>query len=309
MYSFDHDIQSFVAIGTGVVSDDGLVIRSSPGVGVLKAGWHCGGNPTGTGTAALCPTCRTCNGTTCVPDPAAGQCNDNKFCTTQDTCVNGACTGTPKPDVPGTPTALPALNLDPILQPIQGFAQSVLGSSIGVSIQVGGSYQEDEHCCDQSQSNVQNKVVSGTISGSIGLTDIPIPFLSVPLPLGFHAGFFADIGVTVSGSLTGSTDACLNSTNGSLTGSVGLSGTVKGQFSVPAGVLSASAGGTIGASCSFSGPLQSGSIPVSGSCGSDGIVVTVSATFANGVIQVSSNHPVMQPAPLGTFNFTVSVPF
>ena len=49
MYSFDHDIKSFVAIGTGVVSDDGQFIRSSPGVGVLKAGWHCGGNPTQTG--------------------------------------------------------------------------------------------------------------------------------------------------------------------------------------------------------------------------------------------------------------------
>jgi hypothetical protein len=49
MYSFDHDIGSFVAIGTGVVSDDGQMIRSVPGVGVLKAGWHCGGDPAQTG--------------------------------------------------------------------------------------------------------------------------------------------------------------------------------------------------------------------------------------------------------------------
>jgi hypothetical protein len=52
MYSFDHDIGSFVAIGTATVSDDGLTIRSNPGVGVLKAGWHCGGNPNATGNAA-----------------------------------------------------------------------------------------------------------------------------------------------------------------------------------------------------------------------------------------------------------------
>lgn len=52
MYSFDHDIGSFVAIGTGIVSDDGLEIRSSPGVGVLKAGWHCGGDPSSSGGAA-----------------------------------------------------------------------------------------------------------------------------------------------------------------------------------------------------------------------------------------------------------------
>jgi hypothetical protein len=68
MYSFDHDIGSFVAIGTGVVSADGQIIRSSAGVGVLKAGWHCGGNPAAAGTVADCPTCQSCTGTQCVPD-------------------------------------------------------------------------------------------------------------------------------------------------------------------------------------------------------------------------------------------------
>lgn len=45
MYSFDHDLGTFVAIGTGTVSEDGSVVVSDPGVGVRKAGWHCGGNP------------------------------------------------------------------------------------------------------------------------------------------------------------------------------------------------------------------------------------------------------------------------
>src|SRR5262249_11819337 len=52
MYSYDHDLASFVAIGSATVSDDGSVIRSDPGVGVLKAGWHCGGDPNTTGSAA-----------------------------------------------------------------------------------------------------------------------------------------------------------------------------------------------------------------------------------------------------------------
>jgi hypothetical protein len=52
MYSYDHDLASFVAIGTATVSDDGSVIRSDPGVGVLKAGWHCGGDPNSTGSSA-----------------------------------------------------------------------------------------------------------------------------------------------------------------------------------------------------------------------------------------------------------------
>jgi hypothetical protein len=70
MYSYDHDLEEFVAIGLGTVSEDGTTIRSNPGVGVVKAGWHCGSQPGGSGTAAQCPTCFKCDGTTCVNDPA-----------------------------------------------------------------------------------------------------------------------------------------------------------------------------------------------------------------------------------------------
>jgi hypothetical protein len=96
MYSFDHDIGSFVAIGTGVVSDDGLLIRSSKGVGVLKAGWHCGGDPNASGNVADCGTCRICQGTTCINDDN-GAFDDGKFCTScdglspgVDCCRNGS---------------------------------------------------------------------------------------------------------------------------------------------------------------------------------------------------------------------------
>jgi hypothetical protein len=80
MYSYDHDISSFVAIGTGVVSDDGQVIRSSPGVGVLKSGWHCGGNPNQTGAAATCPTCMFCQGTQCTPQGNGTSCGGTGAC-------------------------------------------------------------------------------------------------------------------------------------------------------------------------------------------------------------------------------------
>ena len=50
MYSFDHDLGQFVSIGTGTVSEDGMVLASDPGVGIIKAGWHCGGNPVQPGT-------------------------------------------------------------------------------------------------------------------------------------------------------------------------------------------------------------------------------------------------------------------
>jgi hypothetical protein len=92
MYSFDHDIGSFVAIGTGTVSDDGLVIRSDRGVGVLKAGWHCGGNPNQPGTVATCPVCSFCQGTTCTPQGNGTPCGNGGNCqftgrTTAPVCV------------------------------------------------------------------------------------------------------------------------------------------------------------------------------------------------------------------------------
>ncbi len=42
MYSFDHDLEEFVTIGLGTVNADGTRIVSNAGVGVIKAGWHCG---------------------------------------------------------------------------------------------------------------------------------------------------------------------------------------------------------------------------------------------------------------------------
>ncbi|GEP42062.1 carboxypeptidase regulatory-like domain-containing protein [Brevifollis gellanilyticus] len=88
MYSFDTDLASFVAIGTGTVSSDGMQICSDPGVGVIKGGWHCGGNPSVSGNAGTCPPCQKCEGNGCVADPGKnGQMPPDNKCVT---CKNGA---------------------------------------------------------------------------------------------------------------------------------------------------------------------------------------------------------------------------
>ncbi|MDT4330396.1 carboxypeptidase regulatory-like domain-containing protein [Methylomonas sp. MS20] len=61
MYSYDHDLEEFVAIGLGTVSTDGSIIKSNDGVGVIKAGWHCGSQPGGSG-CAYSAECQTCSG-------------------------------------------------------------------------------------------------------------------------------------------------------------------------------------------------------------------------------------------------------
>ncbi len=95
MYSFDHDIGSFVAIGTGRVSDDGQVIRSNAGVGVLKAGWHCGGNPLSLGAAATCSACQRCVGDLCVADHVQDGMSCTQLPQIPGVCSNGGCCSTP----------------------------------------------------------------------------------------------------------------------------------------------------------------------------------------------------------------------
>ncbi len=91
-YSFDHDLGHFVSIGPATVADDGATIVSNPGVGIVKAGWHCGGNPGGSGTSHDCPECQRCVNNSCEP-AAGGTCDDGDMCTFNDRCQNGTCRG------------------------------------------------------------------------------------------------------------------------------------------------------------------------------------------------------------------------
>ena len=87
MYSYDHDLAAFVSIGTGTVSEDGSIISSDPGVGVIKAGWHCGGNPNPVGSAGECGECAKCVGTQCQTDAA----KTGQVCQTNKVCRDGKC--------------------------------------------------------------------------------------------------------------------------------------------------------------------------------------------------------------------------
>jgi len=91
MYSYDHDLGMFVAIGTGTVSADGSVIASNAGVGVLKAGWHCGGDPDSTGSAGTCPVCNTCDGSSCLPDPSQDGASCSIGSVVDGVCETGVC--------------------------------------------------------------------------------------------------------------------------------------------------------------------------------------------------------------------------
>ncbi|HUG74074.1 MAG TPA: carboxypeptidase regulatory-like domain-containing protein [Acidimicrobiia bacterium] len=89
MYSFDHDLGHFVSIGPATVSDDGTIVTSNPGVGILKAGWHCGGNPAGSGTTHDCPQCQSCVNNRCQADDGKSPPDRPKNCR-REICRGGS---------------------------------------------------------------------------------------------------------------------------------------------------------------------------------------------------------------------------
>jgi len=93
MYSFDHDLGEFVSIGTGSVSEDRMLIVSDPGVGVIKAGWHCGSNPTPEGSAGSCDICEECgtNGMCYRIAECYEPCGNEGRCPSCYNCVDGQC--------------------------------------------------------------------------------------------------------------------------------------------------------------------------------------------------------------------------
>ncbi len=96
MYSYDHDLASFVSIGSGRVSLDGSIIGSEPGTGVTKAGWHCGGNPQTSATVANCPVCQSCGPDGCVADNSHAPADQSPGDCRVPVCLNGAVSSVPE---------------------------------------------------------------------------------------------------------------------------------------------------------------------------------------------------------------------
>lgn len=108
VFSFDHDQNAFIAVGTATVSEDGAQICSDPGFGIVKAGWHsctpppppC--NPGGAGSCDdnddnVCTEKRRVPqecGFMCEPVNTDGRsCDDDDKCTDDDVCMGNRCMG------------------------------------------------------------------------------------------------------------------------------------------------------------------------------------------------------------------------
>jgi hypothetical protein len=95
MFSFDHDLQQFVSVGTGTVQPDGATIVSDRGSGIRKSGWFfdCPPPPPPNCTSSPGP-CQRCVNGRLVPANEGLACDDRKACTSNTRCVSGQCVGT-----------------------------------------------------------------------------------------------------------------------------------------------------------------------------------------------------------------------
>lgn len=99
IYTFDHDLGEFIAVGPATVSEDGATIVSDPGYGIAAAGW--GGAPPPPpppSEPTFCGPCRTAVDGQCEPLPDGTSCDDGESCTFDDACDAGSCVGTAEPD-------------------------------------------------------------------------------------------------------------------------------------------------------------------------------------------------------------------
>ena len=71
MFSFDHDLMDYVSIGTGTVSDDGAVVASDEGFGLVRAGWTGASPPAAdcTGIVTVRPDDTPCEEWRSLPAP------------------------------------------------------------------------------------------------------------------------------------------------------------------------------------------------------------------------------------------------
>lgn len=100
LFSFDHDVENWVGIGTGTVTEDGTQICSDPGFGIHKAGWG-GAPPPPAKKKCLgkCGECQECKDGKCVP--RSGNCSEDGNLCTHDVCNEGSCTHPPNPGAKG----------------------------------------------------------------------------------------------------------------------------------------------------------------------------------------------------------------
>jgi hypothetical protein len=308
LYSFDHDMGSFVATGTATVSADGTTLVSDPGTGIIKGGWHCGGDPQTRGTVAECPVCQICVGTVgahCEADPASEKqvCDDKQFCTLIASCKKGKCT----PEATKPPAPQPAiafsLNWETPFASIKDFLRNKLGINFDTTLSISGSVGKVGECCNKTKGYVENRVASGALGTGLQ-GEWPVNFPIGPIPPGVLS---VAVTATFSGSASAQDDNCERQPKGSASVSAVFQATLKAGIPgkiLPPDIIKLSVEGTIGGTLSAANCVIQPSLDYHCDVltwGHNGLVVTGTIQFAGGFVAQQ-----VQVTVFPSQNFTVT---
>lgn len=207
LYSFDHDQGQFIIVGHATVAEDALTVVSDPGVGIEESGWQGGSNPSPDGDACgNCGPCARCVGDRCVPKADGNPCDDGKFCTQDDMCQSGTCTGRQRPDFDVSEQAFEVgpetfAEVTGAIRRLSGGA----GCSInGPETSFGFRRKVVNRCCDSEDAYKQEERGTGFGRVRIGAGECVLPGAGYAVGSLFKAGFFikitADILLEAGGS-------------------------------------------------------------------------------------------------------------
>jgi len=344
MFQFDHDLNMFVNVGKGTVSQDGLTITTDPGFGITAAGWGGGGPPPPPRTCASscddnnpCTTdsCQdgrcvhtsregarcddssacsvaVCRNSACVIDSKkadGSSCDDKKFCTDNDRCMGGTCKGDQKASKIVPPAISISRTLDDGLVNITKTALQKLGITKKVEAKVSISGVRKSVCCEDRKEDVTNITVSlaGELEVQIFETQILGLRLPLPPPLDTGLGLFAK--GKISGNLFASPltkDNCKNEWQGSGGGTLGaqIDLSLKAKISEIVDITPLGASTGVSASCVLTG--TSGGVVSKCRGNFNGVVLKSEIKFFNNKITII-DEVLVQPSSLGPFESIINI--
>lgn len=315
VYQWDHDLATFVQMGQATVTEDGAFLVTDPGTGISKAGWSqipdppppdgcstSGGAPVCTQCQSLSTSAGKCQARSC--QPRAGSCNDGLYCTKDDTCKGGKCTGTKIEDVEGIAIIMdgevydfghvfaPVTNVIPLKPPV---------------VKAALSAQRVDSCCEKEMGAIKigaKYKLEAKIAAAVGPVWVPRLSRGFSTPIGtIMAGVQAggELGFAISASKTKlpceGQEQCWG-------GSAGLSfevtGALRGELSA-AGVVTGAVSGSLKTSVEHVAevtceelvlkPVQWGGIKLSFVVESMGFPV------------MTLEYPLVAPQALGEYHF------
>ncbi|NRR32087.1 hypothetical protein HSX11_18080 [Oxalobacteraceae bacterium] len=218
VYQWDHDLATFVQMGQATVTEDGAFLITDPGTGISKAGWHPIPNPPppddcpSSGGAPSCKECQKldsgsgkCPKKTCKPDDGKA-CDDKKYCTKEDKCAGGRCTGKPVDDENGPANAF-EVNLQTFNQVFAVMSKLGIPARLD-QLKVSYTAQELKICCESKQGEM-TKGGSGKLEGKLAMGIGPVQVAGWKLP--FPSAVVGRMGdIAIGGFISGEFGGALN---------------------------------------------------------------------------------------------------